>query len=302
MLRRAVRGSCGSACACPRAVGVRGHLHRHDERRHERRRAPGSLAAGDPRQQLGRARVVNTIDFNLTLSNSVITPATSLPPITGQVTIDGIPAVDGPQHPRDRRLVRRRHRAAVRDPVRRSGAGSRAHDHELRHRPRPRSDSVLVAGNFIGTDSAGTAGLGNGDRHRLLGGVLIGGTTAADRNVISDNQTGISVTGGVGAVIEGNYIGTTPTVKASSVEQHRHRRQRRLGRDDRRHRPGRRNVISGLYQDAIPISSTTGDVVQGNLIGPNASQSAVHSGDTAVESRRGRRQQHDRQRSAPVRT
>ncbi len=32
---------------------------------------------------------VDTIDFNLTFSNSVITPTTSLPPITGQVMIDG---------------------------------------------------------------------------------------------------------------------------------------------------------------------------------------------------------------------
>jgi hypothetical protein len=70
-----------------------------------------------------------------------------------------------------------------------------------------------VRGNFIGVDAAGAAAPNNrgveihGLSHR------IGGTTPADRNVISSNtQAGIFVTSdGSSAIIEGNFIGTDPT-------------------------------------------------------------------------------------------
>ena len=72
------------------------------------------------------------------------------------------------------------------------------------------SDTILAVGNYIGTDSEGTPG-GNNVGITVAGASQIGGTTAAERNVISDNQTGIAVTGGLGTLIEGNYIGPTPT-------------------------------------------------------------------------------------------
>ena len=71
-----------------------------------------------------------------------------------------------------------------------------------------------VQGNLIGTDAAGTVGLGNG-----LSGVLInsasnntiGGSTTAARNVISGNNThGVFIsgsTGGTGNLVQGNFIG-----------------------------------------------------------------------------------------------
>ncbi len=67
----------------------------------------------------------------------------------------------------------------------------------------------LVVGNYIGTNAAGTAAVGN------LYGVYIGsatspntvgGTTAASRNLISGNATGI--VSNSSNVIQGNYIGT----------------------------------------------------------------------------------------------
>lgn len=71
--------------------------------------------------------------------------------------------------------------------------------------------------NYLGTDAPGTAGLGSSagiliiDGNAMTGsfGNTIGGTTAAARNVIAANSTGILLNG-VGAynnVIQGNYIG-----------------------------------------------------------------------------------------------
>jgi hypothetical protein len=72
----------------------------------------------------------------------------------------------------------------------------------------------VVQGNYIGTNLAGTGDLGN-----LNNGILIqdsanntiGGTTAAQRNIISGNDgDGIRITGPAsdGNTVQGNYIGT----------------------------------------------------------------------------------------------
>ena len=80
--------------------------------------------------------------------------------------------------------------------------------------------SNTVQGNLIGTTATGTQDLGNtGDGIRLLNssGNLIGGATAAARNIISGNEgSGISIEAisrfvGLGAnnnVVQGNFIGT----------------------------------------------------------------------------------------------
>ncbi|MFA6566680.1 MAG: S8 family serine peptidase [Victivallales bacterium] len=72
-----------------------------------------------------------------------------------------------------------------------------------------------IAGNYMGTNSAGAAGLGNGCAITIQAGAnnnTIGGTVAADRNIISGNQySGIDVVGaGDNNRIIGNYIGTKP--------------------------------------------------------------------------------------------
>lgn len=71
-----------------------------------------------------------------------------------------------------------------------------------------------IRGNFIGTDINGTIPLGNNNDGIELDGAsaasmstIIGGTTAADRNVIGANNTGISLTSSHGNTIQGNYIG-----------------------------------------------------------------------------------------------
>jgi hypothetical protein len=70
----------------------------------------------------------------------------------------------------------------------------------------------LVKGNYIGTDATGNAAIGNvsGIWFDNAPGNTIGGTTSAERNVISGNAEGISIynSGSHDNVVMGNYIGT----------------------------------------------------------------------------------------------
>jgi CSLREA domain-containing protein len=75
------------------------------------------------------------------------------------------------------------------------------------------ANSNIIQGNFIGTDVTGTIGCANGTGIRTFNTAnnnQIGGTTAAARNVISGNGTGIGIQGGgtSGTSIRGNFIGT----------------------------------------------------------------------------------------------
>jgi CSLREA domain-containing protein len=80
---------------------------------------------------------------------------------------------------------------------------------------------VVIAGNRIGTDASGTAGLGNGRTTNRDGiqlndayGNTIGGPNAADRNIIADNgRTGVFISGeqADNNTVQNNYIGTDVT-------------------------------------------------------------------------------------------
>jgi hypothetical protein len=103
-------------------------------------------------------------------------------------------------------------------------------------------DNSVVQGNLIGTDATGetTVGtdgksLGNATGIVTGGPVLIGGTDAADRNVISGNGTGISVDA-AGAVIQGNYTRHRHHGQPGAGQPHGNRLLRRgRRRHDRRH-------------------------------------------------------------------
>ncbi len=78
------------------------------------------------------------------------------------------------------------------------------------------STADQVLGNFIGTDITGKLDLGNsqeGVRVEDAAGNSIGAPTATDRNVISANHTGVTITGptATGNVVQNNLIGTDVT-------------------------------------------------------------------------------------------
>ena len=78
-----------------------------------------------------------------------------------------------------------------------------------------RSDNSAVLGNFIGTDPSGTLPRGNQNAGIYLftsSNIIIGGTNAAARNIISATGSaggsGVGVQGGTNNLIQGNYIGS----------------------------------------------------------------------------------------------
>lgn len=144
-----------------------------------------------------------------------------------------------------------------------------------------------ILGNLIGTNATGTASLGN---HTDVAGIslsdgtngnTIGGTTAAARNVIAGiSGTGIRLRDAATSnnIIQGNYVGVdvTGTTKIS------------VGDDDifiegaannsiGGTAAGAGNVISGADRHGLVIfgEDSTGNIVQGNLIGTNAAGTAA---------------------------
>ncbi|MEK6261252.1 MAG: hypothetical protein AABP62_21840 [Planctomycetota bacterium] len=142
------------------------------------------------------------------------------------------------------------------------------------------SSSNIVQGNYIGTNAAGTAALGN-----TLGGILvqhsqantIGGTTASERNIVSGNgANGVYLLGSgtSSTLLRGNYIGTDVNGTAdlgnslSGVQIDNGAASNTIGGTT----AGARNIISGNNRFGITIQGTaaTGNTVAGNLIGTNA--------------------------------
>gem|GEM_PF-441485 len=136
---------------------------------------------------------------------------------------------------------------------------------------------LVVEGNLIGTNAAGTAALGNGESG-IRGGVFnqnspdarIGGTTAGARNVISGNgEAGVHIQDTNGATIQGNYIGTDaagtgalPNTSNGIIINNS--ANFLVGGTT----AGARNVISGNTGSGVFIfQNAPSNVVQGNYIG-----------------------------------
>ena len=144
--------------------------------------------------------------------------------------------------------------------------------------------NATITGNYIGTNAAGTAALGNGGDGILLqnsAGDTVGGTTAADRNVISGNKgVGLRILGAEARnnVVFGNYIGTNaagtaavpngvnpnPMVKGDGISLEGASLNFIGGSD-----PGSANVISGNAGIGLRITGAgaTGNIIQNNRIG-----------------------------------
>ncbi len=133
----------------------------------------------------------------------------------------------------------------------------------------------VITGNYIGVDSSGATAAGNGyngvDIYASANNT-IGGTTAAARNVISDNATvGVNLSGGsAGNMVEGNYIGTDVTgTKALGNEYGVFIDAASVNNTVGGTASGAGNFISASTQDGVIISDsgTSGNLVEGNSIG-----------------------------------
>ncbi len=214
--------------------------------------------------------------FNISTVNQTIQPATALPVITVRVVIDGTtepdysgttPAIklDGLNAPGGTNgLVFNAAGSSVRGLAIIRWPGAAVHLN---------SNDNTVSRNYIGVDTDGTTARGNGVGVLVSGaGNTIGSTTAANRNIIAANTTGVQLlgAGATGNSVIGNYIGlradgggtlgnTTGvliddapanTVGGTSASQ--------------------RNVISGNTNGVvIQNSGAAGNMVYGNYIGVN---------------------------------
>jgi titin len=152
------------------------------------------------------------------------------------------------------------------------------------------ADGSTVLGNLIGLNASGTAALGNEDGIYVSQTVnsVIGGTTAAARNVISGNTgRGVIIGAGSGNHVQGNLIGTNAAGTAAlgngtdGVEVLSGATGTVIGGTT----AGARNVISGNGQDGVFLSGsgTSGNTVAGNFIGLNkAGTAALHNGGNGV--------------------
>ncbi|MHB1557124.1 MAG: beta strand repeat-containing protein [Isosphaeraceae bacterium] len=142
------------------------------------------------------------------------------------------------------------------------------------------SNDNVVDGDFIGTDATGTLAQGNVDGVAIAHASsdnTIGGTTATAANVISGNSfdgVQISDSGTTGNVVEGDFLGTNSNGTAAVPND-------RAGVTIQAGATGNiiggtsvadRNIISGNTQYGVWIidDGTTGNVVEGDLIGTNA--------------------------------
>jgi hypothetical protein len=133
----------------------------------------------------------------------------------------------------------------------------------------------LVEGNYIGTNAAGMAALGNSGNGVMVASNnnTIGGTSTAARNIISGNGGGGVYVEASGVLVEGNFIGTDYTgTTATGTDGNP------LGNsigvevvDGNSNTIGGtasgRNIISGNSNDGVLINGGTGNQVVGDFIG-----------------------------------
>lgn len=143
-------------------------------------------------------------------------------------------------------------------------------------------DNVTISGNYVGTDATGNSAIVGGNNGIAIysSNNIIGGTTSAERNVISGNGwTGMGVAdagsgGPTGNIIKGNYIGlgangtTALGNSGAGVYLVDGASSNTIGGDSAEER----NVISGNNGHGVNIegSTTNSNTVIGNYIGTNA--------------------------------
>jgi hypothetical protein len=146
------------------------------------------------------------------------------------------------------------------------------------------ADATIIRGNLIGVTAGGNAGLGNSEAGiqaendcDFIPNVTVGGTNAADRNVISGNWgDGIAIDGGGCALVQGNYIGlgadgsTAIANGGDGIDTDSSSSRVVIGGST----ASARNVVSGNTEDGIALEGDD-HTVQGNYIGTNAAGNAA---------------------------
>jgi hypothetical protein len=159
--------------------------------------------------------------------------------------------------------------------------------------------SNTVSGNYIGTDTNGTAALANGEHGVVIEdsaqGNTVGGSSAGEGNLISGNTNdGVRIDGfgAEGNVVIGNHIGLDSSGSAAlgngehGVEIVNGAARNTVGGAT----AGERNVVSGNARHGITVGDPGGDenVVSGNYIGTDATgTAALGNGEAGVAIRFG---------------
>lgn len=149
----------------------------------------------------------------------------------------------------------------------------------------PISRNNVIAGNYVGTNPAGTASMANAGNGIAMwagsGSNQIGGTAAGARNLSSGNlYDGIVIAGdSTGNFVMGNYVGTTANGSAALQNQ-----GNGVGIYGGAHHNvvggaavGAGNLISGNKYNGVSIAEvgTNSNTVQGNMVGLNAAGTAA---------------------------
>ncbi len=140
----------------------------------------------------------------------------------------------------------------------------------------PDAANALVKGNIIGTNSSGTAAIGNGVGGIRLNGLnsTVGGTTAAERNLISGNIGEGLALGYDGDTAIGNYIGTDITGTAAIPNTSTGIAIYGSGHVVGGNTVTARNVVSGNGSHGIRVYNVgTANIIKGNYIGIDATGS-----------------------------
>ena len=152
------------------------------------------------------------------------------------------------------------------------------------------SNNNMISGNYIGTDLAGEDDFGNAQHGILLSNAnanTIGGSSHADRNVISGNDlSGITMAASDSNAVLGNYIG----VNAAGDEALRNSREGvNVSQSSRENiiggnrSSGAGNVISGNGTAGIFIDSAAQTQILGNFIGVDLTGSvAIGNGNDGI--------------------
>jgi len=138
------------------------------------------------------------------------------------------------------------------------------------------SSAVTIQGNKVGTNAAGTAAIPNQSGVVLDGdGHMLGGGSAAARNLVSGNSSHGVVLAGSGLVVRGNYVGTDAAGNAALANGGFGLR----GYGETACEIGGPaaadgNVIAGNVRSVSFEQGATGNVMRNNILGLNAAATA----------------------------